>query len=52
MMKQYHDSHEMTMMLIDSVLNSDLLPPMLYNSCNLIMQQTNFNLLQIECTID
>ena len=51
-MKQYRDSHEMTLMLIESVLNFDLLPPILYHSCNLIMQQTNFNLMQIECTLD
>jgi len=51
-MKQYRDSHEMTLMLIESVLNSDELPHCLYNSCNLIMQQTNFNSLQIGCTLD
>ena len=51
-MKQYRDSHEMTLMLIESVLNSDELPPILYNSCNLIMQQINFNLSQIRCTLD
>lgn len=51
-MKQYRDSHELILMLIESVVNFDLLPPILYHSFNLIMQQTNFNLLQIECSID